>query len=67
MAEAENADLDPVQRARMDVVPFAPPFGLLDMRVGGGQIIDQKPAGSPIDIHISLDNAVVLKAVPEAK
>ncbi|OQM74010.1 ABC transporter ATP-binding protein [Manganibacter manganicus] len=42
-------------------------LGLLDMRVGGGQIIDQKPAGSAIDVHVSLDNAVVLKAVPETK
>ena len=39
-----------------------PGLGLLDMRVGGGQIIDQKPAGSPIDVFISLENAVVLKA-----
>ncbi|MFC3205762.1 MAG: ABC transporter ATP-binding protein [Mesorhizobium sp.] len=39
-----------------------PGLGLLDMRVGGGHIIDQKPAGSPIDVRISLENAVVLKA-----
>ncbi|WP_404924935.1 ABC transporter ATP-binding protein [Mesorhizobium sp. ORM16] len=42
-------------------------LGLLDMRVSGGQIIDQKPAGSAIDVYVSLDNAVVLKAVQGAK
>ena len=36
-------------------------FGLLDMRVGGGEIIDQKPAGSAIDVHVWLDNAVILE------
>ncbi|MFC5387714.1 ABC transporter ATP-binding protein [Aquamicrobium segne] len=42
-------------------------FGQLDMRVGGGQIIDQKPAGSAINIHISLENAVILKAGASSK
>jgi putative spermidine/putrescine transport system ATP-binding protein len=44
-----------------------PGFGRLDMRVGGGQIIDSKPAGSAINVRVSLDNAVILKAAPGAK
>lgn len=38
-------------------------LGMLEMRVGGGQIINEKPAGSMIDIALSLDDAVVLREV----
>ena len=37
-------------------------LGRIELRVGGGQIIDRKPVGSPLDIRVSLENAVVLKA-----
>jgi putative spermidine/putrescine transport system ATP-binding protein len=37
-------------------------LGQIELRVSGGQIIDRKPVGSPLDIHLSLENAVVLKA-----
>lgn len=37
-------------------------LGQLELRVSGGQIIDRKPAGSPLTISLSLDNAVVLNS-----
>jgi putative spermidine/putrescine transport system ATP-binding protein len=36
-------------------------LGPIEMRVGGGQIIDEKPAGSTVHIALSLDQAVVLR------
>jgi spermidine/putrescine ABC transporter ATP-binding subunit len=36
-------------------------LGQIEMRVPGGAIIDEKPAGSPVQIAISLDQAVVLR------
>jgi putative spermidine/putrescine transport system ATP-binding protein len=36
-------------------------LGLLEMRVSGGQIITEKPAGSAVSIALSLDDAVVLR------
>jgi putative spermidine/putrescine transport system ATP-binding protein len=36
-------------------------LGQIDMRLPGGAIIDEKPAGSPVQIAFSLDRAVVLR------
>lgn len=38
-------------------------LGMLEMRVRGGQIINEKPAGSMVNVAISLDEAVVLREV----
>ncbi len=36
-------------------------LGPIEMRIGGGQIIDRNPAGSAVDIRVSRDNAIILE------